>query len=86
MGVLDSEEADEDDSIDNDSAALGEEVGRGLVGASVTEEVKYMQKVLEYSSLSFYKLKPSRLFTHLFENNRTAEEKLFKHVCNFGER
>ena len=40
--VLESEEADEDDSIFNDGAALDEEVGSGLVEAGVTEEVADM--------------------------------------------
>ena len=39
MDFFDSEEADENDSIDHDSAALDEEDGIGLVGAGVTEEV-----------------------------------------------
>ena len=31
-------------------------------------------------------LKPSKLLTHGFENNRTSHEKIFKHMCNFGSR
>ena len=31
-------------------------------------------------------LKPSKLLTQVLENNRTAQEKLFKHMCNFGSR
>ena len=31
-------------------------------------------------------LKPSQLLTHGFENNRTAQEKLFKNICNLGSR
>ena len=31
-------------------------------------------------------LKPSNLLTHGFGNNSTAQEKLFKHMCNFGAR
>ena len=42
VDVLDSEEADEDASINHDGAALDEEDGSGLVGAGVTEEVEYM--------------------------------------------
>ena len=42
-----------------------------------------MQKAMKYSSLSSYMLKPSHLLTQGFENNRTAQEKLFKHMCNF---
>ena len=45
-----------------------------------------MQKALKSSSLSSYLLKPSKSLTHGFENNRTAQEKLFKHMCNFGSR
>ena len=45
-----------------------------------------MQKGLNSSSLLSYMLKPSKLLTQGFENNRTAQEKLFKHMCNFGSR
>ena len=45
-----------------------------------------MQTDLNSSSLSSYMLKPSKLLTQGFENNRTAQEKLFKHMCNFGSR
>ena len=31
-------------------------------------------------------LKPSHLLTQGFENNRTAQENIFKHMCNFGAR
>ena len=31
-------------------------------------------------------LKPSNLLTHGFGNNSTEQEKLFKHMCNFGAR
>ena len=84
VDVLDSEEAAEDYSIDYDSAALDEEDGSGLVGAGVIEEVGDMQKALKYSSLSSYMLKPSHLLTQLFGNNWTAQEDLFKRMCNFG--
>ena len=36
VDILDSEEADEDASIDRDDAGLDEEDGSGLVGAGVT--------------------------------------------------
>ena len=45
-----------------------------------------MQKSLNYSSLLSYMLKPSKLLTQGFENNRTSQEKLFKYMCNFGSR
>ena len=67
-------------------AVLDEEDDSGLVGAGVTEEVEDMQKSLKSSSLLSYILKPSRLLTNGFENNRTAQEKLFKHMCNFRAR
>ena len=86
VDVLDSEEAAEDDSIVHDDAALGEEDDSGLVGAGVTEEVRDMQKSLKYYSPSSYMLKPSKLLTHVFENNMTVQEKLFKHMRNFGSR
>ena len=45
-----------------------------------------MQKALKSSSLSSYMLKPSKLITKGLENNRTAQDKRFKHMCNFGSR
>ena len=71
VDVIDSEEAAEDYSIVHDDADLGEEYGSGLVGAVVTEEVRDMHKALKYSSLSAYMLKPSKLLTQGFDNNRT---------------
>ena len=84
MDVLDSEEVAEDASIDYDDAALDEYDGSGLVGAGVTEEVGDMHKYLKSSSLSSYMFKPSNILTQGFEKNRTAQEKIFKHMCNFG--
>ena len=81
-----SDEASEDTSIDHDYAALDEEDVSGLVGSGVTEEVGYMQKFLNSSSFSSYMLKPSQLLPQGFGNNRTAQEKLFKHMCNVGSR
>ena len=43
-----------------------------------------MQRVMKYSSLSSYMLKPPSLITHGFNKNKRAQEKLFNHVCNFG--
>ena len=57
-----------------------------LVGEDVTEEVEDMQKALKYYYLQSYMLKLSHLLTQGFENNRTAQEKLFKHMCSFGSR
>ena len=45
-----------------------------------------MQKDWKSSSLSSYMLKYSNLITQGFGNNRTAQEKLFNHMCNFGAR
>ena len=45
-----------------------------------------IKKALKFSSLSSYMLKPSHLLAQGFENNRTAQEYLFKHMCNFGSR
>ena len=42
------------------------------------------EKASKSSSLSSYILKPSFLLTQGFEKNRTAQEKLFIHMCNFG--
>ena len=57
-----------------------------MVGEVVTEEVEDMQKAFKQSSLLSYILKPSHLFTQVFEKNRTAQEKLSKHMCNFSAR
>ena len=84
MDVLDSKEAYEDSSIDNDVASLDEEYGSGLVGSGVTEEVEDMQKGLKSSSCYYYMLKPSHLLTQGFEKNRTSQKKLLKHMCTFG--
>ena len=86
VDVFDSEEAAEDASIVYDDAAEIEEDGSGLVGGIRTEEVQYMQKASQYSSLSSYILKHSILLTQGFEKNRIAQEKLFKHMCNLGSR
>ena len=51
LGVLDSEEATEDDSINHYGDALDEEDGSGLVGGILTEEVQDMQKVSKSSTL-----------------------------------
>ena len=45
-----------------------------------------MQKDLNSFYLLSYMLKLSKLITQVFQNNRTAQEKLFKHMCNFGSR
>ena len=86
VDVIDSEEEAEDASIVHDDAALDEEGGSGLVGAGVTEESRDIHNYLKSSSLLSYMLKPSKLLTQGFENNRTAQEKLFKHMCDFGSR
>ena len=83
VDVIDSEDAAEDTSIFHNDAALDEDYGRCLLGAGVTEEVQDIQKALKSSSLLSSKLKPSKLLTQGFERNRTAQEKLFKHMCNF---
>ena len=84
VDVLDYEEAAEGASIDHDGAASDEEDESGLVGAGVTEEVEDIQKAFKSTSLSSYMLKPSHLLSQGFKKNRTAHEKLFKHICNFG--
>ena len=45
-----------------------------------------MQKASKSSSLSSYILKPSFLLEQGFKKNWTAQEKLFKHMCNFGSQ
>ena len=73
VDVLNSEEAAEDDSIVHNDADLYEEYGSGLAGAGFTEEVQDIHKALKYSSISSYMLKPSKLITQIFDNNRTAQ-------------
>ena len=45
-----------------------------------------MQRVVKYSSLSSYMLKPPSLLTQGFNNNKKAQENLFNHMCNFEAR
>ena len=45
-----------------------------------------MHKDLKYSYLFSYLFKPSYLITQGFDNNRTTQQKLLKHMCNFGAR
>ena len=86
MYVIESEEADAYSSIDHDGSDLDEEDGGGFVGLGVTEEVEDMQKAVISSSLSSYMMKSSHLLTKGFENNSSAQEKIFKQIFNFGER
>ena len=44
------------------------------------------QKTLKSSSILYYMFKPSHLLTQGFDNNSTTQEKIFKHMCNFGAR
>ena len=70
--VLDSDKTAEYGSIDNDGAALDEEVesDSGEAGVStgvtesVTEEVEELQQVVKYSSLLSYMLKHISLLIH----------------------
>ena len=45
-----------------------------------------MQRVVKYSSILSYILKPTSLLAQGFNRNKKAHEKLFKHMCNFGAR
>ena len=92
--VLDSEEAAEDGSVDNDGAASDEEEESGSGEAGVRtgvtqsgiEEAGEVQRVVKYYSLLSYILKPPSLLTRGFNKNKKAHEKLFNHMCNFGAR
>ena len=86
VDVLDSGESAENASIDHYSVTLEEDSGSGMLGSGVTEEVEYIQKAVKYSSIFSYMLEPSHLLTQSFENNRKEQEKLSKHICNFGAR
>ena len=84
VDVLESEEAAEYVSIVHDDATFDEDDGSGLVGAGITEEVQDMQKDLNSPSLFSYILELYKLLTQGFENDMTAQKKLFEHMCNFG--
>ena len=86
VDIIDSERAAEDASINHDYDDLDEKDGSGLVGSGVTEEVEDMQKALKYFYLLSYMLKPSHLLAYGFGNNRTSQEKLFRHMGNFWSR
>ena len=86
VDFIEYEEVAEDAHIIHGDASLDEYDGSGLVWEVVTEEVQYMQKDLKSSSISSYMLKPSKLLTQGFYNNRTSQGKLFKHMCNFWSR
>ena len=91
-GFLDSEEAAEDDSIENDGAALDEddksssgEAGvRTCFTQSGTEEVEEVHRVVNYFSLSSCMLKPTSLLTQGFNKNKKSQEKLFNHYAILG--
>ena len=92
--ILESEDVDEDGSIDNYGATLDEEYESGLVEAGVrtnvtqsgTEEVEGVQRVVKYSSLSSYILKLPYFLTQGVNKNNKSRENLFNHMCNFWSR
>ena len=43
-----------------------------------------LQRIVKYSSLLSYMLKPPYLITQGFNKNKKAQEKLFSHMRNFG--
>ena len=86
---IDSKEASEDGSIDNDGATSDEEdeSGSGEAGVitcvtqSGTEEVEEVQRVVKSYSISSYMFKPTSLLTQGFNKNKKAQQKLFNHMC-----
>ena len=56
------------------------------VTQSGTEEVEEVQRVVKYSSLFPYMLKPTSLLTLGFNKNKNSQENLFNRMCNFGAR
>ena len=86
--ILESDEAADDGSIDNDGADQDEEYNSGLgetgvrtcVTKSETEEGEDMQRVMKYSYLSSYIFKPPSLITQVFNKNNKAQGKIFKHM------
>ena len=45
-----------------------------------------MQMALKSSSISSYMFKTYHLIIQGFDNNRTAQEKILKHICYLGHR
>ena len=92
--VPDSKEAAYDFSIDSYNTDLYGEDESGFVLAgvstsvteSVTEEVEELQKVVEYSFISYYILKPTSLLTQGFNKNNKAQGGIFICICNFWAR
>ena len=41
---------------------------------------------MKYFYLLYYMLKPPSLLTQVFNNNKKAQENIFKNMCNVGER
>ena len=88
MDVPDSEEAAEDGYIDNDGAAYDEDgdIGLGEVGVrtgvtkSGTEELEEVQRVVKYSSLSSFMLKPPYLLTQGLTRIR-RHRKIYSTIC-----
>ena len=72
--------------LQEDGSGSGEADVRTRVTQSGTVEVEEVQRVMKYSSLSSYMLKPPSLITQGFNKNKKAQEKLFKNMCNFGAR
>ena len=80
--VLDFEELDEDSSIHNYGTSSNEEYKSGsgevdvrtCVTQSGTEEVEDVQRVVKYSSLFSYMLKPTYLLTKGFNKNKKSQE------------
>ena len=52
----------------------------------VTKKVEEVHQSVKYFFIVSYMLKPTYLLTREFKNNKKAQEKLFKHMCNFGAR
>ena len=49
-----------------------------------TKEVGEVHQNVKYSSFSSYMLKTPSLLTQEFKENNKEQEKLLKHICNFG--
>ena len=92
MEILDFEEADEvgyidyyGDALDEDDYIVSVDAG---VSTGVTEvvpkQVEGVQQAVNYSSLLSHMFKYPSLITQGFKQNIKAQEKLFKHMFNFG--
>ena len=91
MDIVEPEEASQYGVVGDDGANLDKEdqVGSGDMGAIrdvdaakiYTEE---SQKAVKDTYLLYYMTKPPSFITQGFKENKKAQNRLFKHMCNFA--